>query len=544
MPTGLTGTYERIWTRINGGTSHPTQRRWALRTLKLILFAKRPLSPEEIIEATALDPADTTFAVGRMVSSINYLIDVCGNFVALDLHTSRVRFVHYSVQEFLASKREFQSSELMITEACFITLGQGHGGGGAGCKFYAYATRYWAEHSRCLNEIDHQLATLIQRFLLNQQCFEDWRTERQGLFYYPDTAYHALVYFNLPVLLECLQQHTSHHDDRFALAQSESLVLSANWGYSALVKLLLEAGADVNFCSSKGVSSLQAAVRKGSEMIVNQLLAAGADPNCQDSKGDSCLHAAVISGSVNIVKSLLAARADTNFPNSQGRSTLQSAARRGSKGIVEHLLTAGADVNFRDKNGRSALEDAVLRDSEGIVAMLLDAHADTNFRGGYSVVVSYRSALQQAVSNGSERIVELLVAAGANVNVRDSMNGSLLNEALSYSSDKIIQQLVAAGAVVDTDDQASRVPFEPDSHLNSAKYLQLQEAGVARVSDVPLRDNLEVMDNGQVLNNISSSEHIQSLETVHVSDNIQVSNNGRMLKNVHVMDNAHVWGNN
>lgn len=128
MPIGLTGTYERIWNRITSGTSHPTQRKWALKTLKLILFAKRPLSPQEILEATSLDPMDTTFAVGRMVSSIDYLIDACGNFVALDFYTSRVRFVHYSVQEFLGSKLEFHSSESMITEACFITLGQEHGG--------------------------------------------------------------------------------------------------------------------------------------------------------------------------------------------------------------------------------------------------------------------------------------------------------------------------------------------------------------------------------------------------------------------------------
>lgn len=349
-----------------------------MKTLKLILFAKRPLSPQEILEATSLDPMDTTFAVGRMVSSIDYLIDACGNFVALDFHTSRVRFVHYSVQEFLGSKLEFHSSESMITEACFITLGQGHGGNGAGGQFYAYATRYWAEHSLCLDAINHRLANLIQRFLLNQQCFEDWRTQREGLLYYPETVYQALVYFNLPVILQCLQQN-SPHDARFALAQSESLVLSADWGYSTLVKYLLDGGADVNFSNFKGVSPLQAAVRKGSEIIVNQLLAAGANANCRDSRGESCLHAAVIRGSETVVQSLLAASADPNFSNSQGRSALKSAAIRGSRSIVEHLLFAGADVNFRDKYGRSALDDAVSRDSEGIVELLLNSARKPTF---------------------------------------------------------------------------------------------------------------------------------------------------------------------
>lgn len=544
MPIGLTGTYERIWTRINGGSSHPTQRKWALKTLKLILFAKRPLSPQKILEATSLNPIDTTFAVGRMVSSINYLIDVCGNFIALDLHTSRVRFVHHSVQEFLGLKEEFQSSESMITEACFIALGQEHGGSGAGGQFYTYATRYWAEHSLCLDVIDDRLANLIKRFLLDRKCFEDWRSQREGLLYHPDTAYQALVYFNLPVILKCLHQHASHHDDGFSLAQSESLVLSADWGYSTMVKHFLAAGADVNFSSSKGVSSLQAAVRRGSETLVNQLLAAGADANCRDSRGESCLHAAVIRGSEKIVQSLLAASADPNFPNSQGRSALKSAAIRGSRRIVEHLILAGANVNFRDKNGRSALDDAVSRDSEGIVELLLDSRADADFRVGKSILINYRSALQQAVGNGSERIVERLLAAGADVNVRDARYGSVLNEAISYSSDTIIRQLIAAGAVPDAVDPASSLPPVPDSHLDSTEYEQLQEAGVAREFEVQLWDNLEVVvTNTGVLDNISASGNIAALEIVHVSDNIVVSDGGNIQTNAHVIYNADVWGN-
>lgn len=538
MPVGLNETYERIWTRITGRTAHRTQRMWALKTLKLIIFAKRPLSTQEILEATSLNHEDTTFVVGRMASSIEYLIGVCGNFISLDSHTSRVRFVHYSVPEFLGSKAEFLSSESMITEACFITLGQQGGSSGEGGQFYTYAARYWAEHSLYLETINNRLANLILRFLLNREFFEDWRAQRQGILYSPDTPYQALTYFNLPVILQCLQTHGSHQDG-FALAQSESLVLSADWGYPTIVQLFLDAGAEVDFSSSNGVSSLQAAVKRGWETIVKQLLAAGANANCRDSKGESCLHAGVIRGSENIVALLLAASAEPNFPNPLGRSNLQSAAIRGFRVIVQLLLSAGAQVNFRDKNGRSALDDAVSRDSEGIVELLLCSGADVNFlRGG--LVFKYRSALQKAVSNGSERIVALLLAAGADPNVRDPKHGLVLDEAISYSSDAIIQQLRQAGA---RSDQTSRLPHQPGSLLDPTECFLLQEALVAQESAVQHWINSEIVDNAQVLDNISALEHVEALETVHISENTQLSENCCVLMNIHVVDDVPAWTN-
>lgn len=178
MPDGLNKIYERIWTRITGRASHRTQRMWTLKTLELIIFANRPLSSQEILEATSLHHEDTNFAVGKMASSIEYLIVVCGYYIALDSHTSRVRCVYDSVPEFLGSKPEFQLSESLITEACFITLAHQRGRSGEGGQFYAYATRYWAEHSQYLKEIDNRLASVVVRFLLNPQCFDDWLAQR------------------------------------------------------------------------------------------------------------------------------------------------------------------------------------------------------------------------------------------------------------------------------------------------------------------------------------------------------------------------------
>lgn len=571
MPTGLAETYEHIWTRITGKSSDPTESKWALRTLKLILRAKRPLTPREILEATSLESEDTTFQTGRIVSSLEYLIQACGNFVALDLQTSRLRFVHYSVQEFLGSKDKFQASEEMVTKAAFIVLGQEcNGCRDSGRQFYTYAARYWEEHSRCLKAIDHEFGDLIQRFLLNRPRFEEWRDNRQGLLYYPETPYQALAYFNLPVILEYLQQSGPDQDDGFALEQSKSLVLSASWGYTPLVKLFLGAGADVNFRNSKGITPLNGAVSRGSETIVKLLLTAGADANSLDPNGESCLHVAVIRCFEKIVEFLLAAGADGNCQNSENISTLQSAVRRGSIRIVELLLAANVDINFRDKNGRSALDYAVLRDSGTIVQLLLNARADVDVRDGRFVTVKYRSPLQEAVRNGSEKIVPLLLAAGANPNVEDSTYGSplrdavsygserivellltagadvnaqdltygtVLEEAISYGSENIVQQLIAAGAKVNAEGHASELSSP------SGKEFELQEARMARESEVQLWANVDVVGNAQVLDNVLALDNIRALDNVQLLDHVHVLGNAPVLHNINVVYNTHFWGN-
>lgn len=91
--------------------SNNTERKWALKTLQWVFRAKRPLTPEELLEAIALEDLDTKFRPERMASSLEYLIQVCGNLVVIYVPTKCLRFVHYSVQGYLDRKQKFESSE-------------------------------------------------------------------------------------------------------------------------------------------------------------------------------------------------------------------------------------------------------------------------------------------------------------------------------------------------------------------------------------------------------------------------------------------------
>ena len=59
------------------------------------------------------------------------------------------------------------------------------------------------------------------------------------------------------------------------------------------VRVLLEAGAQVNLCDKQGVSPLHDACRRGALEIVQLLCGAGADPSAKNAAGDSAHDVAV-----------------------------------------------------------------------------------------------------------------------------------------------------------------------------------------------------------------------------------------------------------
>jgi Ankyrin repeats (3 copies)/Ankyrin repeat len=103
---------------------------------------------------------------------------------------------------------------------------------------------------------------------------------------------------------------------------------AAKYGHISVVRLLLEAGRDVNAPAAEhGRTALQAASEGGHEDIVKLLISYGADVN---------------------------ASAAANF----GRTALQAASDGGHEDIVKLLISHGADVNASAAadSGRTALQ--------------------------------------------------------------------------------------------------------------------------------------------------------------------------------------------
>jgi uncharacterized protein len=228
-----------------------------------------------------------------------------------------------------------------------------------------------------------------------------------------------------------------------------------------MVKKIIELGIDLNeqICGTyygKNVTPLQRACIINSLELVRVFVEAGADVNRAKLKGNSALALAVHpineygdpreGFDTELVQILL--RAGANVNPGYGSSPLASAAELGDVDIVDLLISAGADVNFSDKHGGAtplirASQSGGLTPDEDVIAIvrnLLQAGADAQAAAVYddSVVTVLRAAMWR----GSVEIVQLLLDGGART------DESAFVEAVTHCDLSIVQLLLRSGARV------------------------------------------------------------------------------------------------
>lgn len=107
---------------------------------------------------------------------------------------------------------------------------------------------------------------------------------------------------------------------------------------SAMVDLLIEAGAAVSAADTDGVTPLHWATGYALQDMVHKLLTAGANVNAEDKFSITPLHQAVDAGSIPIIQMLLDAGANINARNIKGQTPLAIAeGKRVMTGLGEDL---------------------------------------------------------------------------------------------------------------------------------------------------------------------------------------------------------------
>jgi ankyrin repeat protein len=426
----------------------------ARRALCWISYAQRLLTTTELCHALAIEPDDRVFNVNN-VYEVGDIISVCAGLVTMDDESGIIRLVHYTAQEYFERVRHEwnPSAQEGIAVACLAYLSFDVFESGrclsnesfeqrrADNPFLDYSAHYWAEHVRPVQD-STPVSELALAFLLSDTLVDavfqaaSVSNYRYGMSFPRRTrGLHLAARCGLPYLSQRLLESGS--GDKIVKVDSkdgygrEPLSYAAEGGHEAVVKLLVEAGADVDaqggdygnvLYGSEFGNPLYAASRGGHEAVVKLLVEAGADV---DAKGE---------------------RYDDN--------ALQAASYGGHEAVVKLLVEAGANVEAgADAQGQdygSALYTASVFGHEAVVKLLVEAGADVDAPGGHFGNVLYApefgNALYAASRGGHEAVVKLLVEAGADVDAKGTRFGNALQAASDHGHEAIVKLLVEAGA--------------------------------------------------------------------------------------------------
>lgn len=239
-----------------------------------------------------------------------------------------------------------------------------------------------------------------------------------------------------------------------------------------VVRVLVEAGADIDFVDGSGDWPLKQAAGEDDPKKVRALLALGASVETASS-GGTALHEAVQDDALDVMRILLEAGAD---PNTQDTDLWGPLWYTRTMEAVQMLLNAGADVHLVDEMGREALENHT--DTE-VQALLIAAGCSVN-----PPDTTYGTPLIAASGSGRLEQVRFLLSHGADVGAATSWGKTALMEAAERGFAAGVRALLEAGADAGARDEEGRTalvyaaaPESADTYQSFLKTKRRSEQG-------------------------------------------------------------------
>ncbi|XP_003427275.1 serine/threonine-protein phosphatase 6 regulatory ankyrin repeat subunit C-like [Nasonia vitripennis] len=268
-----------------------------------------------------------------------------------------------------------------------------------------------------------------------------------------------------------------------------------------LVKMLLNAGADVNSKDRYECSPIHCAVFTGDLELVKILIEAGADLDSQNDVGATALHAAVLCRDEPMVELLLNSGANVSFPlNCQNETVLYWASMlnwgNSFEVIIRKLLEAGGDVSqsfeFKDPDNSEDLEpDSNISGFERTPFDFILMYGDINlinlcmekynaYLDGPGGNMDVSDALKFAAYNEDPRVMNLVLDSGI---TNCNFGFSALHHASAWFRPQLVRMLIRDGAEVDImveDEVEVYKQYTPLAYCIEAKDEQQWESEIER----------------------------------------------------------------
>ena len=397
---GLSDAYTTTLTRIKGQKGNKSVLGW--KVLMWVLYSERPLEAEELCHALGVEIGSAELDLNN-VPTLRALIASCLGLVTIEASSSRVRLVHFTLQEHLLSDSTlFHSPHSAIAEVCLTYLNFGSvrelsptlPSAPPTMPFLDYASLYWGEHTRMaitqnvktlalriLDRFDEHISAqllLLRHHGYRRSC-RDYKERRPMGF----TGLHGASYLGVAGILA----------DLFEMKE---------W--------------DVNAMDGMGFTALTWAARQGCEEVVKILLGRqDVNPNQSENRyNETALKWAIINSHEGVVRMLLE-RKDVNLnPGDTGYGgKLLMLAVNGREEVANErivkMFLEREDINSNTENWElsMALFVAVRNAQNEVVKMLLER--DDIDPNKIAAAECGGTPLLLAVSQGYDEVVKTLL---------------------------------------------------------------------------------------------------------------------------------------
>jgi len=485
-----------------------------------VAYSERPLEPEELCQALGVEIGSNDLDNDN-APSIRTILNCGLGLVTVDSSSSKVRLVHFTLQEhILANPTLFSNPHLIIAEVCLTYLNFGYINELSPSlpslppttPFLEYASRYWGEHCRretspSVNQLALELLSRFDSHIF-RNLFLDQELDSLGAFSNHESPSRKFTALHVGAFLGVLEIVVSLLKiNKLDLNAADDFGMTALWwatflGYDAIVKVLLEQeGVGPRSTNLLGNALLLCAAWAGHGTVVQMLLERNdINPDTADEGGrtplswaagptfagpcteEGCEGATTIPLERNDIH--------PHGADKSGRTTLSGVTRSGREKIIQmmqsspnplspgwdfegsmiwetqdrheetvRILLGRSDVNSdrADKCGRTPLSWAAGLGRGETVRMLLERH-DVN---PDSPDKRGRTPLSWAAEYGREESVRMLLERDdVNPHSVDKSGRTPLSSAAKNGHEKIVAMLAQRNDTPpDLVEEGDQIPF-------------------------------------------------------------------------------------